>query len=219
MRSLWVFGLIAVAVRTASAENPYNDTNLVSMFDGTTLTGWTQSKAGEFVVMNGTIHGTGASRGFIYYKTQVGDFRWIFNVRQVKAANHNPNVLFWGTGPEHDALGAIQFQAPSNYGWDYRAGHNNGNGFKTIHNPHLDIKKWSQCEIIANHTTGLARLACCQLTEGVTCKAVEIVQFEDKTAGRVGTLGIQIHNAGVQDEYKSLYFESPPTNADKFITA
>jgi hypothetical protein len=220
MRSLWVYSLIAVAVRTALAANPYNDNNLVSMFDGTTLTGWTQSKSGEWEVMNGTIHGTGKSRGWLYYKEQVGDFRWIFNVRQVKG-NHDPTVLIWGTVSEHDALGAIQFQPPNGNHWDYRPGHNNDGGklFKRVQHPKCDIKKWSQCEIIANHNTGLARMACCQLTEGVTCKAVEVLQFEDKTAGRVGPLALQVHNSGIEDEYESLYFESPVvTNVDKFIT-
>src|SRR5439155_3266083 len=69
----------------APAPNPYGDPNLVSMFDGKTLDGWTQSKPGGWVVQNGAIHGTGAGRGWVYYnKAMVGTFRWIFNVRQVK---------------------------------------------------------------------------------------------------------------------------------------
>ncbi len=220
MRSLWVFGLIVVAVRTAPAENPYNDPKLVSMFDGTSLTGWTSAKSGEWVVMNGTIHGQGTSRGWLYYKTEVGDFRWIFNVRQVKG-NHQPTVLIWGTiSPMHDALGAIQFQPPNGGHWDYRPGHNDDGKslFKKIHSSKLDVNKWSQCEILANHKTGLARMACCQLNEEATCKAVELLQFEDKTAGRVGPLALQVHNSGIEDKYKSLYLESPVANIDKFIT-
>src|SRR5213595_899693 len=76
------------------APSPYGDPNLVSMFDGTTLTGWTTSKPGGWTVVKGAIHGTGkAGRGWIYYsKQQAGTFRWIFNVRQVKG-NHAPTVL------------------------------------------------------------------------------------------------------------------------------
>ncbi len=82
---------------TQASTNPYGDPNLVSMFDGKTLTGWTAAKAGEWVVKNGAIHGTGIARGWIYYsKQQVGSFRWIFNVRQV-VGNHYPTVLIWGT--------------------------------------------------------------------------------------------------------------------------
>ncbi len=63
-------------------------------------------------------------------------------------------------------------------------------------------------------------MACCPLSGGaVTCKAVEVLDFKDPTAGRVGPLAIQVHNGGIQDEYKSLYVESPVvTKPDQFIT-
>ena len=63
-------------------------------------------------------------------------------------------------------------------------------------------------------------MACCPLAPGaVTCRAVEVLQFKDPTAGRVGPLAIQIHNSGINDEYKSLYMESPVvTSPDQFIT-
>jgi hypothetical protein len=37
------------------------------MFDGTTLTGWTASASGEYVVANSATHATGKARGWIYY--------------------------------------------------------------------------------------------------------------------------------------------------------
>jgi hypothetical protein len=66
-RPLWtiavgaaVFAAAATAASPASADqNPYGDPNLVSMFDGSTLTGWTASKPGAWVVQGGAIHGTG----------------------------------------------------------------------------------------------------------------------------------------------------------------
>jgi hypothetical protein len=213
----------AATIAVKPAANPYGDPNLVSMFDGTTLTGWTQSKPGGWVVQNGAIHGTGAGRGWIYYnKQQAGTFRWIFNVRQV-VGNHAPTVLIWGTTtPIRDALSAIQFQPPNGGHWDYRPGHNNGGGslFTRVSNPKIDRHKWSQCEIIANQTTGVARMACCPLPAGaVTCKAAEVLRFKDPTAGRVGPLAIQIHNKGITDEYKSLYIEAPVIiSPDAFIT-
>ncbi|MEV0400476.1 family 16 glycoside hydrolase [Actinoallomurus sp. NPDC050550] len=219
--------LAGVAVPAASATadpNPYGDPNLVSMFDGKTLDGWTPHKAAGWTVKNGAIHGTGtAGRGWIYYnKTQAGDFRWIFNVRQVKG-DHAPTVLIWGTtDPIRDALSAIQFQPPNGGHWDYRPGHNNGGGslFTKYDHPKWDVKKWSQCEIVATQATGVARMACCPLkSDAATCKAVEVLKFTDKTAGRVGPLAIQIHNSGIQDEYKSLYLESPVvTKPGDFIT-
>jgi len=202
--------------------NPYGDPNLVSMFDGKTLTGWTPSKAGQYDVKDSAIHSTGAGRGWLYYKTQAGSFRWIFNVKQVKG-NHAPTVLIWGTtSPIRDALSAIQFQPPNGGHWDYRPGHNNGGGklFKQLPHDKIDNKQWAQCELIANQTTGVARMACCPLKAGATtCKAVEVLQFTDKTAGRVGPLAIQIHNGGIEDEYKSLFVETPVVmKPDAFIT-
>src|SRR3954447_11095446 len=101
---------LAANLSTARANaNPYNDPNLVSMFDGT-LNSWIASKPGGWVAKNGVIQGTGtAGRGWIYYKkSQVGSFRWIFNVRQV-AGNHAPTVLIWGSTvkPIRDALSGI----------------------------------------------------------------------------------------------------------------
>jgi hypothetical protein len=194
----------------------------VPMFDGTTLAGWTASKAGEWVVRDGALHSTGKGRGWIRYdKTEVGSFRWLFQVRQVKG-NHAPTVLIWGTTtPLRDALGAIQFQPPNGGHWDYRPGKNNsGKGLFTKYpHPKWDNKKWSQCEILGNHLTGIARMACCPLTaEAPTCKATEVLSFKDKTAGRVGPLAIQIHNKGIEDEYRGLYLESPVAEPDKLIT-
>src|SRR5256884_3459711 len=222
---------IAVPVATASAgtlakpraaPNPYGDPNLVSMFDGMTLDGWTQSKAGLWGVKAGVIHGNGTARGWIYYnKQQVGTFRWIFNVRQVKG-NHAPTVLIWGTTtPLKDALSAIQFQPPNGGHWDYRPGHNNGGGKLFTSFPHtkLSVKQWAQCEIVGNQATGIAQMACCPLTgTAVTCKATKVLQFKDPTAARVGPLAIQIHNKGINDEYRSLWFDPKPANPDAFIT-
>lgn len=228
MRPLWtIFAAIALVftgVQSASADpNPYDDPNLVSMFNGMNLDGWTQAKAGQFEVKGGAIHSTGTARGWTYYnKQQAGTFRWIFQVRQVKG-NHKPTVLIWGTtDPIRDALSAIQFQPPNGGHWDYRPGHNNGGGslFKQLPHTSIDVKKWAQCELIANQDTGVARMACCPLPSGAaTCKATEVLQFKDKTAGRAGPIAIQIHNSGINDEYKGLYLESPVVlKPDAFIT-
>jgi chitodextrinase len=203
--------------------NPYGDPNLVSMFNGVNLDGWTAHAAGAWTVTNGAIHGNGTSRGWLYYnKQQVGTFRWIFNLRQIKG-NHQPTVLIWGTtNPIRDALSGIQFQPPNGGHWDYRPGKNNGGGslFKQLPHDKININQWSQCEIIGNQSTGVARMACCPLAPGATtCKGVEVLDFTDKTAGQVGPLAIQVHNANINDEYKSLYVESPViTKPDAFIT-
>jgi Domain of Unknown Function (DUF1080) len=206
---------------TAPAD-PAAEPVLVPMFDGTTLTGWTASKPDEWLVRDGALHSTGKSRGWIFYdKAQFGSFRWLFHVRQVKG-NHAPTVLIWGTTtPLRDALSAIQFQPPNGGHWDYRPGKNNsGKGlFKRYPHPKWDSKQWSQCEILGNHVTGVARMACCPLSAGAPrCTAVEVLRFTDRTAGRVGPLAIQIHNKGIEDEYRSLFVESPVAEPDRLIT-
>jgi hypothetical protein len=215
----------ATPTSTPVSTNPYGDPNLVSMFDGKTLNGWTSSDPNGWVIENNAMHSTGDARGWIYYNQQVGTFRWIFDVRQqaIVGTPHNTTVLFWGTtNPIRDALSAIQFEPPSPYGWDYRPGENNGgNGkFQTVSNVSIPITNWSQCEIVADQTTGVAKMACCPLAAGATsCKATEIVVFTDKTAGQVGPIALQVHNAGIQDEFKGLYLESPVKTApDQFIT-
>src|SRR5450432_3467233 len=226
--SFWAVALQAHAASTGQSTtqagtSPYGDPYLGSMFDGKNLNVWTASQPGAWVVKNGAIHGTGIARGWIYYnKKQYGSFRWIFNVRQI-VGNHYPTVLIWGTtAPIRDALSGLQFGVPNGNHWDYRPGHNNaGNSlFKTIAHTHINVNNWAQCEIDANQTTGMAKMACCPLSAGATtCKAVEVLTFTDKTAGRVGPLAIQVHNAGIQDEYKSLYVESPvKMKPNQFIT-
>jgi hypothetical protein len=235
-RSLWAVAgaaLLGTVIATATVAtaatvapqappNPYGDPNLVSIFDGKTLTGWKSSKAGLWTVKDKAIFGNGTARGWIYYKQQAGTFRWIFTVRQV-SGNHAPTVLIWGTlVPLKDALSAIQFQPPNGGHWDYRPGHNNGGGkfFTTIAHTKISSKNWAQCELIANAKTGVARMACCPLPAGkATCKAVEVLRFKDPKAGRVGPIAIQVHNKGIHDEYKNLYLETPVVQSpDKFIT-
>jgi hypothetical protein len=215
-------GAAAPVTGSYGDPNPWNDPNLVSMFDGTTLAGWTASKPGAFVVQDGTVHSTGAGRGWLYYsRNQVGSFRWVFNVRQVKG-NHAPTVLIWGTvKPIRDALSAIQFQPPNGGHWDYRPGHNDSGGkrFKRYPHPKWDVHQWSQCELLADQKSGVARMACCPLAAGAaTCTAVEVLRFTDSSAGRVGPIAIQIHNGGIQDEYRNLFVESPVKKPGEFIT-
>jgi hypothetical protein len=214
----------ALTVTTPAGGGPFNDPNLVSMFNGTTLAGWTPHNTAGWNVQDGAIHGTGTGgRGWIYYNRQVGTFRWIFDVRQL-SGNHQPTVLIWGTtNPIRDALSGIQFQPPNGGHWDYRPGHNNGGSgeFTQVAHTKIDIHQWAQCELIGNMTTGIAKMACGQLsaTGTTTCSAVEVLDFKDPTAGQVGPLAIQVHNAGIQDEYKGMYLESPVvTSPDQFIT-
>ncbi len=188
--------------------------NCRRIFDGKTLDGWTPQPANGWDVKDESIHITGAGRGYIYTKDDYADYRVIFSVRQV-VGDHDPCVLFFAARPPPalDALGAVQFQLPNHYAWDYRPGHNDDGGklFTPQPHPQLDKKKWNQCEILAKASTGEAWLACCELVGSVPCKGVEHNRFKDPTAGKKGPFALQSHNGGIQDEYKDIFVETNPT--------
>jgi hypothetical protein len=171
--------------------------------------------------MNGVIHGTGtAGRGFLYTDQSYSSFRWIFSLRHV-TGGHAPCVLVWGVSVMLDALGAIQFQPPNGGSWDYRPGKNNGGAayFTKLPHPALDATMWNQCELLANASNGTARMACCTIPMGAThCKGVEVLDFKDATwTNKSSPIALQVHNAGLIDEYRDLYIETNPTQ-DTLIT-
>jgi hypothetical protein len=48
-------------------------------------------------------------------------------------------------------------------------------------------------------------------------RAVEVLDFKEATAGRVGPIALQMHNAGLFDEYKDISIELEPKE-DGLIT-
>jgi hypothetical protein len=216
----------AAADAPSTGGAPYGDPNLVSLFDGATLSGWIDSQAGGWSVLNGTIHGNGPAQGELYTQNDYGAFRLIFSVRHLASnPDHLPGVLFWGTRsmPIPFALAGIQFQPPNGLDWDYRPGVNsatgtNPQGVPEFSNPparpSFDQLIWSQCEILALGD-GTARMACCQpaASPNAPCKASEVVDLNNSTAFKSGPIGLQIHNAGTHDEYKDLYIETNPSSS------
>jgi hypothetical protein len=144
----------------------------------------------------------GIGRGVIYTKDDYGSFRLIFTMRHLSGnPDHQACVLFFCTRPvpgqkELDALGGIQFQVPPGYPWDYRPGHNTDKEpvFKHLQHPKFDPHEWSRVEILVNAKTGTARLA---VAQPVGSKAVEILDFNDPTAGKTGPIALQMHNKGL----------------------
>lgn len=202
---------------------------VVSLFDGETLEGWTeiQNKPADppvagWVVKDGAMASTGTGRGVIYTKGDYGRFRLMFAMRHVSGApDHQACVLIFCTRPVGDekpldALGGIQFQVPNGGHWDYRPGKNTDGGqeFTRLVNPQFDPHAWSRVEILADAAAGRARMAVAQPPEA---KAVEVLDFEDATAGKVGPIAWQMHNAGLFDEYKDVTIEAYPKE-DRLVT-
>ena len=182
----------------------------------------------EWVVnsKSGAMASIGASRGVIYTEQNFsGRYRIIFSIRHLGStpgAKHQAGVLIFCQPPAEGekplgALGAIQFQVPLGYTWDYRPGKNNSGKdlFTLIERPNVNIEEWSRVELLIDADKGTARMA---VSQPVDAKAIEVLRFEDPTAARVGPFGLQTHNAGLFDEYKDITVELNPEIFDLITT-
>jgi len=156
----------------------------------------------------------GVGRGVIYTNNQYSFYRLRFTMRHNSGdPDHQACVLIFCMDPKLDALGGIQFQVPNGGHWDYRPGHNTDGGkeFTEHSHPKFDVKQWSQVELLVDAKNGTARMA---VAQPVGSKAVEVLDFNDSTAGRTGALAWQIHNKGLFDEYKDVTIEVDPVVND-----
>ena len=170
----------------------------VSLFDGTTLSGWLQSSIaspysskdpygnapGTWNVQDNALHCLGKVRGVLVSPKDYGSFRLIFWVRQLPfdtTDHHYASVLIWGrrTLPQPDAIAGIQMGNPNGYYWDYRPGAKNPSPFFSTVGSGVSRTEWAQCEILANHTTGVVMEACCNPGTATSCKAKEVLKFND----------------------------------------
>lgn len=199
------------------------------IFDGKSLAGWGQELPNSFVVKDGVIASTGKG-SHLWTKDDFQDYRIFFSVRHV-LGNHRPTVTFFNARPVPGAakfvrgLGGIQFQPPHGGSWDYRPGHpgdpkDRPEWVRPV-KPEFDNTKWHRCEVLVRGSVGTFRAACCELTGPAPCKATEVLEFKDPTVARASTKGpfsIQIHNAGIFDEYKDLFVDPSPTGDDLIST-
>jgi len=182
----------------------------------------TKSAATGWIVKDGAMASTGAGRGVIFTAKDYSRYRLMFTMRHVSGMpDHQACVLIFCTRPSGDekpldALGGIQFQVPNGGHWDYRPGMNTGGGpeFTTVTKTQFDVHAWSRVEILADTKKGTARMSVAQPPDS---KAVEVLDFKDPTAGKVGPIAWQMHNAGLFDEYKDVTIELNPKD-DNLIT-
>jgi hypothetical protein len=194
---------------------------MTSLFDGKTLVGWVCFTNNAWTVKDGAMSSLGAGRGVIYTKGEYSNYRLIFKMSHVSGQpDHQACFLIFCTTPPEgekglDALGGIQFQPPNGGSWDYRPGHNNSGKdlFTRLPHPKFDAHEWSQVEILVN-TNGTARMA---VAQPVGTKAVEVLTFNDPTAGKTGPIAWQMHNKGLFDEYKNVRIEVDPKE-DNLVT-
>src|SRR5581483_6519430 len=187
-------GALAGGCSTASNSKAQNESTTVSLFNGQKRDGWIdqENKGGAkgWTVTNGVIASTGAGRGTLYTTADFSHFRLTFLMRHVSGnKDHQACVLIFCRRPKDgekplDAIGGIQFQVPNGGHWDYRPGFNKGNPnneFTNVVKPQFNIHEWSQVEIVADASTGTARMAVAQPPGG---KAIEVLDFKDPAAGK-----------------------------------
>lgn len=175
-----------------------------------------------WIVKDRAMASTGSGRGVIYTAQDFSRYRLMFTMRHVSGnPDHQACVLIFCSRPQHDekpldALGGIQFQVPNGGHWDYRPGKNNSGGqeFTNLMKPRFDVHDWSCVEILADASAGTARMA---VAQPPASKGIEVLDFKDSTAGRAGPIALQMHNAGLFDEYKDVMIEVNPTNSDLML--
>jgi hypothetical protein len=86
---------------------------------------------------------------------------------------------------------------------------NNSGGFEftTIAKARFDIHEWSRIELLVDTVKGTARMAVAQPPGS---RATEVLEFKDVGAGKTGPIALQMHNAGLFDEYKDITIELNP---------
>jgi 3-keto-disaccharide hydrolase len=158
----------------------------------------------------------------MYTAKDFSRYRLMLTMRHLSGnPDHYACILLFCTRPvgdekPMDALGGIQFGLPNGNHWDYRGGGSNLGDpyFTTVAKSQLVASEWSQIELLADAAKGTVRMAVAQPPGG---KAVEVLDFKDPTGGRTGPIALQIHNAGLFDEYKDITIEADPKE-DTLIT-
>lgn len=184
-----------------------------------------KSPASAWIVKDGAMASTGAGRGSIYTAADYTHYRLVFQVRQIKG-NHVPGILVFCTRPATrgdlaeaqagiDALGAIQLQVPNGGHWDYRPGKNKaGDSFTRPARIRYNMAEWAQVEVLVNAATGTARMA---VAQPVGTRGIENLVFNEAGAGKAGPIALQMHNAGLFDEFRDLRIEIDPKE-DRLLT-
>lgn len=187
------------------------------LFDGRTLAGWNGDPS-VWTIVDGALHGIGKS-GQIFSNGDYGDFRLIVTSRVV-TPDGNPNanhlgIVFWGDRPESgkwNLAGALQVQPPHGSMWDYRTNKNVAPGTLTrvVPKPAHSYHDWHVCEILAHLATGELRVA---------VDGVEITHYKhgDPSMLKRGPIGLQLHAAKAEMEYKDIKIETDPPE-DRLIT-
>jgi hypothetical protein len=178
-----------------------------------------RNPAAGWTVKEGALASTGAGRGVIYTAKDYTRYKLTLTMRHVSGnPDHQACLLIFCKRPQPgeiplDVLGGIQFQPPNDGHWDYRPAVNGSGGaeFTKVNQTRFDPHQWSRVEILVDAGKGTARMS---VAQPIGSKPVEVVRFHDPAAGRTGPIALQMHNAGLFDEYKDISIETDPSSED-----
>ena len=192
-------------------DPPYGCTKCTRLFNGVDLENW-ETNPGAWVVKDGVLASTGKSPGELYTKEDLGDYRIFFQVRHVGVM---PGARITSLAPRCSDGGPATPRREVRDQWSAvsaaqrlllelrrRAGRSCASAARIF-----DDKQWHQCEVLVKEA-GSFRAACCPVGD-TACKTVDVLSW--KGTGRKHPFNIQVHNAGLLDEYKEIWIEQDPT--------
>jgi hypothetical protein len=184
-------------------------TNLVKIFDGTSFENW-EYNPGAWTLKDGAMVGkVSGGQSMAFTKKDYSSFRLIVWSRMV-VGNDHLGICLWGGRP---AAGKYGFEKcllvipPNGAIWDY---------LTNTDNPKPDYQKgmteWHKTEILANRATGRVQVAVNgKLVHDYQDPAAKLPKRQD------GPIGVQIHKAGTESEYKDIEIEVDP-KVDHLLT-
>ena len=182
---------------------------LEKIFDGTSFDNWVYDP-NAWTLKDGAMVGkTRSGQSQAFTKKDYSNFRLIVWSRKVNGNDHL-GICLWGGRP---AAGRYGFERcllvipPNAAIWDYLTNSDNPKP-----NYQKGMADWHQTEILANRDTGKVLVA---------VNGVLLHEYQDppnKLSRRQnGPIGMQIHKAGTESEYKDISIEVDP-KSDKLIT-
>jgi hypothetical protein len=182
---------------------------LEKIFDGSSFDNWVYNPNAWKIVDRAMVGKVASGQSQAFTKKDYSNFRLIVWSRMVNGNDHL-GICFWGNRPAAGSYGfggCLLVIPPNAAIWDY---------LTNTDNPKPDYQKgmaeWHQTEILANRTTGKVLVA-------VNGKLLH--EYQDPAAKlprrKAGPIGMQIHKAGTESEYRDIQIEVDPTS-DKLLT-